>query len=138
MKALFAAAGLPLCLSFAAAAQGSVPAGLWSYEANAALGPLPIEDAGTHCIEETAGETGVETLLNDINQNCHVTESAVAADGYHFTMTCAGGPDGELDGRLRVEGETAQLNATGWTGNPDSPVPVSLIASARRLAPSCS
>lgn len=138
MKRVTASVLLTLSLSLSAAAERAAPAGLWSYEVSAALGPIPMEDMGTHCLEEAADDEGFETLLNGINPNCHVSDSESRPDGYHFTLTCRGGPEGEMSGRLSVAGPHAQLNATGWTGKPERPVPLSLSASAKRVAPSCS
>ncbi len=127
-----------LCVSLTATAERTAAPGLWSYEVSAALGPVPMEDAGMHCLEDTADDEGFERLLNDINPNCRVSDSESQPDGYHFTLTCKGGPEGEMSGRLSVEGAQAQLNATGWTGTPERPVPLSLSASATHVAPSCS
>lgn len=136
-RLIFAAcclAAMPLAVQ----AEGDVTPGLWSYEASAALGPFPVQDAGTHCVDRNMADASYETLFNDINPACTVTDGAQQADGYHFTLRCAGGPDGELTGRLTVQGDAAQLNATGWTGSPEQNMPVILSASARKLAPTCS
>lgn len=138
MKPLFALVSLPLVLTFAAAAEGEVTPGLWSYEANAALGPVPMQDAGTHCVDPQMAASSYESLLNDINPNCRVIDGANQSDGYHFTLRCKGGPDGQLTGLLSVDGGKAQLNATGWTGTQESNVPVILSASAKKLASTCS
>ncbi len=127
-----------LALPLTALAEGDVTPGLWSYEANAALGPFPVQDIGTHCVDSDMANTSYEALLNDINDACRVTDGAQQADGYHFTLRCAGGPDGELNGRLTVKGDAAQLNATGWTGSAKQNMPVILSASAKKLAPTCS
>lgn len=119
-------------------ADKNVSSGLWAYEANAALGPLPMTDSGTHCIDETVAESSFEEMLNDINGNCRVTEGAFAGDDYHFKMACTGGPDGELSGKLKVGESSAQLNATGWTGSAQSQVPVIVSASAKKISAICS
>ena len=138
MKPVLALILSSLCLPLTAAAERTAAPGLWSYEVNGALGPIPMQEAGAHCLEEAASDAAFETMLNDINPNCHVSDSESQPDGYHFTLKCQGGPEGEMDGRLNVDGARAQLNATGWTGSPQRPVPLSLSASATRVAPSCS
>ncbi|MGB3624330.1 MAG: hypothetical protein WA989_00780, partial [Henriciella sp.] len=76
-------------------------------------------------------------LLNDINPNCRVTEGAFDGDAYLFRLACAGGPDGELAGKLTVGETSAQLTAKGWTGTAQRPVPVIVSASAKKLETSC-
>ena len=133
------ALGALACLTaLQAFAETNVPPGLWSYDASAALGPIPMREQGTHCVDSEMSEASYESLFNDINPNCRVTNGREASDGYHFTLACAGGPDGELSGRLTVDGSEASLNATGWTGAGQGRVPVILSASAKQLAPSCS
>lgn len=138
MKALLTAALLPLLAAPVALAQEDVTPGLWSYQANAALGPVPMRDSGTHCVDAEMARASYERLLNDINDSCRVTRGAQRSDGYHFTLRCSGGPDGELNGTLVTDAESASLNATGWTGTETDRVPVILSASAKKLSPSCS
>lgn len=118
-------------------ADRKVTPGLWSYEANAALGPLPMTDVGTYCVDEAVQKSSFEQLLNDINPNCRVTDGAFAGEDYNFKLACKGGPDGELSGKLTVGSSSAQLNATGWTGTVERPVPVILSASAKKVNASC-
>lgn len=124
-------------LSQLAAAQPGVPSGLWSYDAIYALGPIPLRETGTHCVDSKMAGSSYEQLLNDINDRCRVTASETRADGYHFTMRCSGGPDGEIDGHLTVGNGEASLRANGWTGTAQDNVPVSLSASATRIAAAC-
>ncbi|MEQ8558779.1 MAG: DUF3617 family protein [Henriciella sp.] len=132
LPALLVLSGLP------AGAETDVTPGLWSYEASAALGPIPMRDQGTRCVDPKMAEASYESLFNDINPNCQITDGREASDGYHFTLQCAGGPDGMLSGRLIVGGNSASLSATGWTGAGENNVPVILSASAKKLSPSCS
>lgn len=134
---LAALAGLSAVLTFSAVAETNVPPGLWAYDASAALGPIPMRDQGTHCVDPDMSQASYESLFNDINPNCQITNGREAVDGYHFTLACSGGPDGELKGRLIVNADDATLKATGWTGARGSRVPVFLSASAKKLAPSC-
>ncbi|WP_300375940.1 DUF3617 family protein [Henriciella sp.] len=138
MKTLIAAATLPFLMAPLAFAEGDVTPGLWSYEATTALGPIPMRDRGTHCVDQEMARASYESLLNDINPNCRVTSGGQESDGYHFTLRCTGGPDGELTGRLVTGASDANLSATGWTGTADSRVPVIISASATKLSPSCS
>lgn len=138
MKAMLALVALPLLFPLAAAGEGEVTPGLWSYRANAALGPIPTRDTGTYCVDTDMAEASYQSLFNDINPNCRVTEDGYGADGYHFTLACSGEPEGQLKGRLSVEGDSAQLNATGWTETRETRVPVILSASAKKLAATCS
>ncbi|WP_169711681.1 DUF3617 domain-containing protein [Henriciella litoralis] len=124
-------------LPISASADTNVRPGLWSYQASFALGPIPMQDVGSQCIDPVMAGSSYDALLNDINANCEVTSSSYQTDGYHFKMRCAGGPDGELSGRLTVNGDQAQLNATGWTGTTEENVPVILSASASRVATTC-
>lgn len=133
-----ALAGLASLSCLAASAETNVPPGLWSYDASAALGPIPMREQGTHCVDGEMAAASYESLFNDINPNCRVTDGRETGDVYHFTLACAGGTDGELTGKLTVEGNEASLNATGWTGTNGSRVPVLLSASAKKLAPACS
>jgi predicted secreted protein len=57
-----------------------------------------------------------------------VTDSDIGADGYHFTLSCHGDPDGELEGRLQLGDDAATLNVTGWTGTAQENVPVVITA----------
>lgn len=120
-----------------AGAQPLLSPGLWSYDAVYALGPIPLRESGTHCVDEAMAGSSYEAILNDINDNCRVTSSETRPDGYHFTMQCAGGPDGELGGHLSVDQGAAFLNANGWTGTAQDNVPVSLSASAERISGTC-
>lgn len=138
MKPLIIAAALPFLMPPLALAEGDVTPGLWSYEATTALGPIPMRDRGTHCVDPEMARASQESLLNDINPNCRVINGAQESDGYHFTLRCTGGPEGELTGRLVTGASDASLSATGWTGRADSRVPVIISASATKLRSSCS
>lgn len=139
MTARILALGLSaLTLLGPASAQSNVAEGLWSYDARYMIGPFPARDGGQYCVGPDMAETSYDALFNQINSRCRVTESDVRADGYHFTLQCAGGPEGVLNGRLIVGGNSANLSATGWTGAGENNVPVILSASAKKLSPSCS
>lgn len=130
-------AGFALFALLPASADTGVPKGLWSYDASAALGPLPMRESGTHCVDDEMSETSYESLFNDINPNCSLASGTMTAEGYQFTLACNGGPTGELKGRLIVNDETASLNATGWTSAGKNSIPVILAASARKVSSSC-
>ncbi len=133
----FAPLALLAAFPLMAGAQPDLSPGLWSYDAAYALGPIPLRESGTHCVDEAMAGRSYEALLNDINDNCRITSSDMRSDGYHFTMQCAGGPDGALQGHLSVDKDQAFLNAEGWTGTPQDNVPVSLMASAERISGTC-
>ena len=133
----FCLAGIALVSSLAASADSGVPKGLWSYDASAALGPIPMREQGTHCVDDDMSEASFESLFNDINPNCSLASGAMTAEGYQFTLACNGGPTGELKGRLVVGEESASLNATGWTSAGKNSIPVILAASARKVSGSC-
>lgn len=138
MKPLFALAVLTAFLPLAASAETEVTPGLWSYQATFALGPIPMQDNGTHCVGPDMAEASYQSLFNDINPNCEIIEDGYQADGYHFTLACTGEPEGQLKGRLAVNGDSAQLNATGWTAAQETRMPVILSASAKKVGASCS
>lgn len=126
-----------LALSFAAPAGAEIAPGLWSYQAQYALGPIPMKDIGTYCLDPDMASRSLDALFNEINDNCRITASEGGTDGYAFTLVCKGGPEGALDGRLQVRNGEAALSASGWTGTAQENVPVILQATARRLRPSC-
>jgi hypothetical protein len=133
--ASFALTGLSAGPAFS---QTDLEPGLWSYSATYSLGPIPMHDSGNYCVDRDMAETPFQGLFNNINRNCAIASSSYQDDGFHFTLRCEGGPDGELGGVLRVEGDDAQLSANGWTGTARENVPVLLSATARRIAGSCS
>jgi hypothetical protein len=59
-------------------------------------------------------------------------------NGVSFEIACTGALKGELSGEFLLQGETAALSATGWTGTPEMQMPVAVSATAQRLADSCS
>lgn len=126
-----------LALSFAAPAGAEIAPGLWSYQAQYALGPVPMKDSGTYCVDPDMASRSLDALFNEINDNCKIASSEGGVAGYKFTLVCQGGPDGALDGRLQVGNGEAALSASGWTGTAQENVPVLLQATARRLGPSC-
>ncbi|MEM5516539.1 DUF3617 family protein [Henriciella sp. AS95] len=138
MKIICACIAVSVLAPVAAQAEESVSPGLWSYEARAAMGPIPMNDAGTHCVDPAFADSSFEAMLNDINPDCQVADGAYEGAGYRFTLQCTGAPTGELKGLLSMSGDTAQLNATGWTGTAESQVPVIVSASAKKLSPTCS
>ena len=138
MLRLAALAAAVLVSGLAATGETQVPPGLWSYDASAALGPLPMRETGTHCVDDDMSSSSYDSLFNDINPNCRVTDSREASDGYHFTLQCDGAPTGELKGRLIVGEKTASLSATGWTSAGKNSIPVILTASATKMSPRCS
>ena len=127
-----------LITASAALAEPEVTEGLWSYQATATLGIMPIVDKGNYCIKGQQASASFEELLNDINPNCTVTDGTYDASTYAFTLSCTGGPQGRLDGTVSVQGGQATLRATGWTGTIESQVPVIVSASAKKLRPTCS
>ena len=135
---ILAACAVLSALPAAAVADTAVSPGLWSYQASYGLGPIPMRDEGSQCVSAEMASKSYEALLNDINPNCSVTSSSQQADGFHFSMQCSGGPEGELDGRLIASANEASLNATGWTGTSDNAIPVILSAFATRISPNCS
>ena len=126
-----------LLIAPAAMAEPDVTEGLWTYQANATLGIMPVVDAGNYCIDGAQAEASYEELLNDINPNCTVTDGAYTSEAYTFTLTCKGGPDGQLDGKVSVQDNRATFRATGWTGNKSSQLPVIVNASAKKIATDC-
>lgn len=124
-------------LPVAGFAQADITPGLWAYEATYQLGPVPLRESGTYCLDQETANTSYETLLNGINDSCRVTSSSEHSDGFHFTMRCSGGPDGEITGNLSVANQEASLIANGWTGTEEENFPVSLSASASKLSSGC-
>lgn len=138
LRAVLLACAASICPLAASGEASQVPPGLWSYDASAALGPFPMREQGTHCVDRDMASSSYDSLFNDINPNCTVTDSRQASDGYHFTLQCSDRPEGELKGRLIVGEKTASLSATGWTSAGKNNIPVILSASATKLSTSCS
>ena len=134
---LLALASIAAAATGPAFAQSNVAEGLWSYQARYMIGPIPAGDRGQYCVGPDMSQSSFDQLFNDINSRCRITDSELTPGGYDFTLQCAGGPDGELEGRLQVGADTAVLNATGWTGTASENVPVMLTATAERVASTC-
>ena len=115
----------------------TVAPGLWSYQASATLGPIPLTEAGSECVDQTEASMSLNDLIRKMNAACSVTRQNAIDGGYSFDVSCSGGPDGTMSGTLLVTDVNLVLDATGYAGAPGNELPVAISGQATRVADSC-
>lgn len=116
----------------------SLPPGLWSYEGEAQMGLAKLSDAGTECMAQGRSTYDLDTLARSIAPGCALTGASSLGDGVLFSIACTGDVKGELSGQFSFTETNATLVASGWTGDPASPLELSVVASAERVSTDCS
>lgn len=138
MKPVLAGALVAIFLAPGALAERvSFAPGLWAYDGQAVLGAARLADSGRECMAPGENSYDLGEVARSIASGCALTSAAAVEKGYDFTIACTASPKGELAGTITIDGDTAQLSATGWTGAPDMPLSLSVSARATRLADTC-
>lgn len=139
MKPLTLLAALAALSSLPAAADTvTLPPGLWSYEGEANMGPARLRDSGTECMTHGRSTYDLNALARSIAPGCALTGASSLGHGVLFSLACTGDVKGELSGQFSFTEKGATLVASGWTGDPASPLELSVVASAERVSTDCS
>ena len=112
--------------------------GAWTYEGTARMGPVTLSDNGEECFGPGEGDYTLSEAAAAIAPGCTLVNSREIEAGYSFQMECTGDIKGELSGQITVGQEAGRLSAEGWTGTEAEKVTLSVAATARRIADTCS
>lgn len=139
MRRHFSALVLAAAMALPAVGESiTIPPGLWSYSGTAQLGAGQMTDTGQECFRPGNSTYNLSTAARSIADGCDLVSSSSVEDGVAFKIACTGALNGELSGEFLLQDDTAELTATGWTGTPETQMPVVISATAERLADSCS
>lgn len=116
----------------------TIPPGLWSYSGTAQLGAGQMTDSGQECFRSGNSTYDLSKAAQSIADGCDLVSSSPMEDGVSFQIACTGALKGELSGEFLLQDDTAELSATGWTGTPETQMPVAISATAQRVADACS
>lgn len=115
----------------------TIAPGLWEYSGSARLGAATLADDGTECFAPGQSTYSLREVAASIAPDCALASMTQTRGGFDFAIACTGDIKGELAGRFTYNQDTASLSATGWTGEPDQPVNLTVDASANRIAADC-
>ncbi|MEO0465286.1 MAG: hypothetical protein AAF216_01990 [Pseudomonadota bacterium] len=125
------------CAPAALAQSVTFSPGKWSYEGTARMGPATLSDTGDECFEAGDNAYNLSEAAASIAPGCALVTASPIEAGYSFQLACTGDIKGELSGQITVGEQAGRLVAEGWTGSQDTPVNLSVTATARRIAETC-
>lgn len=115
----------------------TIAPGLWAYTGTAQLGAGQMTDSGQECFRAGNSTYSLSEAAQSIADGCDLVSTVPVEGGLAFDIACTGALKGELSGQFLLDEMAASLTATGWTGTVETPIPVSISATAERLDTPC-
>ena len=109
-----------ICLSPVIAASANdrgeiaVEPGLWNWSHQTMLASFPFREENTECLSADKAKFSLQDVADHLGQKCSVSSMTEIANGYNFTLSCAGFYSGTANGTMTKESEDQlAMNATG-------------------------